>query len=84
MTSIPFSQGKLRGEERRKVVEAVQKRMQAAALEAVRPVFTAFLEEEVTTKLGREKGMPRPVSEQAREIDWKCRNCGCCDANQFI
>jgi putative transposase len=84
MISIPFSQGKLRGEERRKVVEAVQKHMQAAVLEAVRPVFTAFLEGEVTTKLGREKGMPRQVSEQPREIDWKCGNCGCSDANQFV
>jgi hypothetical protein len=82
--SISFPQGKLRGEERRKVVEAVQKYMQAKVLEAVRPVFTVFLEEEVTAKLGRGKGMPRQMSEQIREIDWKCGNCGCCDANQFI
>jgi hypothetical protein len=42
-----------------------------------------FLEAEVTTKLGREKGMPRQVSSQEREIDWHCANCGCTDANQF-
>jgi putative transposase len=82
--SIPFSQGKLRGEERRKVVEAVQKHIQTTVLEAVRPVLTTFLEEEVTTKLGRGKGILRQVSQQPREIDWKCVNCGCCDANQFI
>jgi 23S rRNA maturation mini-RNase III len=50
--SIPFSQGKLRGEERRKVVEAVQKQIQATVIEAVRPMITAVLEEEVTTKRG--------------------------------
>ena len=48
--SIPFSQGPLRGERRRKVVEAVQQHMQAAALEAITAVLTAFLELEVTTK----------------------------------
>lgn len=84
MSSIPFSQGKLRGEERKKVVEAVQRHLQTAVLEAVRPVLSMFLEMEVTIKLGREKGMPRQVSEQEREIDWRCANCGCCDANQFI
>lgn len=82
--SIPFSPGRLRGEERRKVMEAVQKHIKTAAIEAIKPVLTAFLEVEVTTKLGREKGTPRQVSEQPREIDWKCGNCGCSDANQFV
>lgn len=81
--SISFSQGSLRGEPRRNVVQAVQKQMQAAALEAVKAVLMAFLEEEVTAKLGREKGMPRQASSQVREIDWQCGNCGCRDANQF-
>jgi hypothetical protein len=81
--SIQFSPGKLRGQERREVVQAVQKHMQAVALQAITEVLMAFLEEEVTAKLGREKGKPRQVSSQAREIDWRCTNCGCRDANQF-
>jgi hypothetical protein len=81
--SIPFSAQKLRGEQRRNVIQAVQKRMQAEALEAVGRVVTDLLETEVTVKLGREKGMPRQVSEQAREIDWQCNNCGCTDAQYF-
>jgi Transposase, Mutator family len=28
--------------------------------------------------------MLRQMGQQPREIDWKCVNCGCCDANQFI
>src|SRR6266478_3126419 len=81
--SISFSQRKLRGEQRREIVQAVQKRMQTEALEVVRRMATEFLETEVTVKLGREKEMPRQVSEQAREIDWQCKNCGCSDANYF-
>jgi hypothetical protein len=57
--------------------------MQIAALKAITEVLLAFLEEEVAVKLGREKGKPRQVSSQVREIDWKCAYCGCKDANQF-
>jgi hypothetical protein len=81
--SIPFSQEKLRGEKRREVIKSIQKEMQIAALGAALGVMTVCLEEEVTAKLGREKGSPRRVSSQIREIDWKCKNCGCKDANQF-
>jgi hypothetical protein len=81
--SISFSQQKLRGEQRREIIQAVQKRMQTEALEAVRRVAIEFLEIEVAIKLGREKGMPRQVSGQAQEIDWHCKNCGCSDANYF-
>jgi len=81
--SIAFSDQKLRGEQRREIIQAVQKQMQAEALEAVRRVTAQCLEMEVTAKLGREKGMPRQVSEEPREIDWKCNNCGCSDANYF-
>jgi hypothetical protein len=42
-----------------------------------------FLEQEVTTKLGRPKRSPRQVSSQARPIDWQCAHCGYTDANQF-
>jgi hypothetical protein len=37
----------------------------------------------VTTKLGHAKRSPRPMSSQARLIDWQCASCGCTDANQF-
>jgi len=81
--SIPFSTQKLRGEQRRNAIQVVQKRMKAEALEAIRRVAIECLETEVTVKLGREKGIPRQVSEQAQEIDWQCNNCGCRDAQYF-
>ena len=81
--SIPFSQGKLQAAERKKIIQAVQKQAKAAALEAIKPVFSAFLEAEVTVKLGRAKGVPRQGSSTERSIDWQCAHCGCSDANQF-
>jgi hypothetical protein len=50
------------------MVEAVQKQMQAVAIRAVGEVLMACLDTEVTVKLGREKGAPRQISEQPREI----------------
>jgi putative transposase len=82
--SIPFSQGKLQGEERKNVWQAVQAQAKAAARAAVQPVLEEFLEAEVTAKLGREKGEMRRISSQPQTIDWQCANCGCTDANQFI
>ena len=81
--SIRFVQGKLKGEERQSIIQEIQRQAKEAALRAVKPVFTAFLEAEVTTKLGRGKREPRQVSGQAREIDWQCASCGSRDANQF-
>ncbi len=81
--SIQFSQGKLKGKDRKQVLEEVQKQVQEAALLRIRLVLEAFLEAEVTAKLGREKGQLRRVSGQVREIDWQCGHCGCRDANQF-
>jgi len=81
--SIAFSQAKLRGEQRRNMVEAIQKQMQAAAILAVGEVLMACLDTEVTVKLGREKGIPRQINEQPRKIHWQCTNCGCTDANYF-
>jgi len=81
--SIPFSQGKLQADERKTIVQVVQKQMKAAALEAIRPVLREFLEAEVTVKLGRAKGAPRQVSSTERSIDWQCAHCGCRDAHQF-
>lgn len=81
--SIRFSQGKLQGEERRTIVQEVQRQAKIAVLQAIRPILRGFLEEEVTAKLGREKGEVRRVSGQAREIDWQCGHCDCRDANHF-
>ena len=49
--SIPFSQGKLQGEERKSILQQVQTQAKAAALRAIKPVLSAFLEEELTAKL---------------------------------
>ena len=81
--SIPFVAGKLEGEERKAILQAVQKQLQEAALGAIRPLLREFCEAEVTAKLARGKGVPRQVSEQACEIDWQCRHGGWRDANQF-
>ncbi len=81
--SIQFLSGKRKGEERKRIIQAVQKRLQEAAREAIRPLLTQFCEAEVTAKLGRERGEPRRVSGHAHQIDWQCVHCGCRDANQF-
>lgn len=81
--SIHFSQGKLQGEERKSILQEVQTQAKAAALRTIKPVLSAFLEEELTAKLGRGKREPRRVSGQPRTIDWQCGSCGCSDANQF-
>ena len=64
-----FLPGKLKGEERKGIIQEVQKHLQEAVIEAIRPLLTAFCEAEQKAKLGREKRSPRPVSGQAREID---------------
>ena len=81
--SIQFRQGKLQGQERTQVLQEVQKQVKSAALVAIKPVITAFLETEQEAKLGRAKGEPRRVSSQPREIEWVCGHCGCRDAHQF-
>jgi putative transposase len=81
--SIQFSQGKLQDQERKTILQQVQCHMQKVAQEAVRGVVGEVMEEEVRAKLGREKGQARVGNGQAREIDWKCNNCGCTDANHF-
>src|SRR5205823_11239432 len=78
-----FAPGKLQGEQRKTVIQAVQKQAKAAALSASKPVLTAFLEEEQTAKLGRATGEPRHISRQPRKIDWQGGPCGCRDANCF-
>src|SRR6266702_1717220 len=81
--SISFSQGKLQADERKSIIQVVQKQAKAAALNAIRPVLMGCLEAEVTAKLGRAKGESRQVSSAQRSIDWQCASCGCNDANQF-
>lgn len=81
--SITVSNAKIIGKERKEIIQTVQKQIKEAALQATQRVFMAFLEAEVTAKLGREKGSRRPVSEQPRTISWKCGHCGCQDANHF-
>jgi hypothetical protein len=80
--SISFLPGRLVGEQRKQVLQEVQEQMKLAALDAIHAVLQECLEAEVTTKLGREKGVLRTVG-TIREIDWQCSNCGCRDANQF-
>src|SRR5437667_2513078 len=81
--SIAFSEGKLKGEERRAILQAIETQMQQVIIDGVTQVLQEFLEQEVTTKLGRPKRSPRQVSSQARPIDWHCAQSGCTDANQF-
>jgi putative transposase len=81
--SIQFRQGKLPEEERKTILQQVHSHMQQAAQEAVRGIAIDMMEKEVTAKLWREKGQVRVTNGQVREIDWRCNNCGCTDANQF-
>src|SRR2546421_115149 len=81
--SITFSEGKLKAEERRAVLQAIETQLQQVIIDGVTQVLQEFLEQEVTTKLGRAIRSPRQISSQARPIDWQCAHCGCTDANQF-
>src|SRR5260370_24255604 len=81
--SIQFVAGKLKGEERKAIIQGVQKQMQEAALGAIKPLLTEFCEEELTVKLGRGKREPRRVGGPGREIEWQCGQWGCRDANHF-
>jgi hypothetical protein len=81
--SIQFSQAKLKAEERKAILQAIESQMQQVILEGVTQVLQEFLEQEVTIKLGRAKRSPRRITSQSRPIDWQCAQCGCTDANQF-
>ncbi len=82
--SIAFSQAKLKAEERRAILQAIESQVQQVIIEGVTQVLQEFLEQEVTIKLGRAKRSPRRISSEIRPIDWQCASCGCTDANQFI
>src|SRR5260370_7401154 len=81
--SIQFVAGKLKGEERKAIIQGVQKQMQEAALGAIKPLLTEFCEEELTVKLGRGKREPRRVGGQAREIEWQLGHVGFRHPNPF-
>lgn len=83
MDNITFSQGKLNGPERKSLIQAVQSQMQQAALQAIKPILSSFLEEELNLKLARPRYRPGQVGAASREIDWQGGNCGCQDANHF-
>src|SRR5258708_22805221 len=81
--SIAFSQAKLKAEERKAILQAIETQIQQIIIDGVTKVLQEFLEQEVTIKLGRARRRPRPMSSQPRLIDWQCASCGCSDANQF-
>ena len=81
--TIHFQQGKLEAHEQQAILEEVYQQAKGAATAAVKAVIEALLEAEVTAKLGREKGAVRHISEQGREVDWVCGQCGCADAQHF-
>jgi hypothetical protein len=83
MNNITSSTAKINGQERKNIIHKVQAQLQQAALAAIKPLLTAFLEEEVTLKLNRPKSAARKVEPTPRPVDWACRSCGCRDANQF-
>jgi putative transposase len=81
--SITISTTRIQGEARKEIIQEVQKQIKEAVLQVTGQVIVAALEAEVTGKLGREKGSPRKLGVESRQIDWKCAHCGCQDANQF-
>ena len=81
--SITISTTRIQGEVRKEIIQEVQKQIKEAVLQTTGQVIVAALEAEVTGKLGREKGSPRNLGVEPRQIDWKCAHCGCQDANQF-
>lgn len=81
--SITFSEGKLKAEECRAILQAIKIQIQQIIIDGVTQVLKEFLKQEVTTKLGCPIRSPRRMSSQARPIDWQCVYCGCTDTNQF-
>jgi len=78
------SSGTFQGQERKDILQAVQKHAKAAACPAITPIREAFLEAEVRVTWGREKGERRRRSGQERPRDWQCGHCGCNDAHPCI
>jgi putative transposase len=82
--SIHISAERIQGKQRKEIIEEIQRQTKKAALSAIKHVLEAGLEAEVESQLGRKKGETRRISSQPRLSDWRCGNCGCQDANQFL
>src|SRR5437763_16375000 len=80
--SIAFSQAKLKAEERREILQAIESQMQQVMIDGVTQVLQEVLEQEVTIRLGRAKRSPRRITSQPRPIDWQCAECGGSEGNQ--
>ncbi len=81
---IHISVESIQGKQRKEIIEEIQRQAKKAALKAIKPVREAGLEAEGESQLGRKKGETRRISSQERKIEWRCRHCGCQDANQFL
>jgi len=81
--SIPFIPDKLNREQRTTILQEVQRQVREAVIKVVEGLLSAFLEAELTAKLGRAKGELRVVGAE-RVIDWQCKKCGCNNAHEFI
>src|SRR5258708_34886764 len=81
--SIQFMAGKVKGDERKTIIQGVQRQMQEAALGAIKPRLPEFCEEELTVKLGRGKREPRRGGGQARGSEWEGGQCGRPEAGHF-
>lgn len=82
--SIHISVESIQGKQRKEIIEEIKQRAKEAAVYAIKEVLEAGLEAEVEHQLGRKKGGTRCISRQPRQIEWRCRHCGCQDAKQFL
>jgi len=78
-----FSAGTGQGEERKKILQAVQTQAKEAACAAITEVLEGFLEAEVSARLGREQGERRRVSVEGRPMDWRGGYGGWSNAHPF-
>ncbi len=61
--SIQCVAGKPKGDERKAIIQGVQRHLQEAVLGAIKPLLTEFCEAELTVKLGRGKRESRRVAD---------------------
>ncbi len=66
LMSIQFTQGKIQGQERKEVLQEVQKRVKSEALRAIKPVLTAFWKLNKRPSWDERKGNPDEKA-QSRE-----------------
>lgn len=82
--SIHISVESIQGKDRQEIIEEIQHQAKQAALSAIKNILEAGLEAEVESQLGRKKGEARRVRSQEQISEWKCGQCGCQDAQQFV